>query len=455
MPDKNKKINGGIELTITNEIKLNPTNPIPINYGGDSFYIARDKRYIPFLGKDNNLPNLLLEARLTSTTQNACITSIAQSVVGNGLIVLDNATPDKEFINWTKDVNNDQQSLNDVMVGCVDGERTHGNEFIELVKGEVAGKRYLKIYIHSMLTCRLGAEDPKTGKPTDVIISNQFAKKSVTQRLNKPTQIPLWSPNELEKNKCWKKMEDGTERSMLHFKNEVSGVDHYGLPASVAGLRYQVLEGRSAQFNLDNFDNNMVLGGMLILKSAMTAEEAQETAKKVMLSHIGAGKTGRIAVISSETGLDDVDFKEYKTEKEGSFIEFDKRIEEKIIASNAWAKEFCFSDSAAMGKGGAYLKTLWDLKEAVLLKPLRNRLIEKVVRPMIKVYAEVYAKKEIADYEFGFKAAMPFSFIGDINPETFMQVNEGRKLAGLEPDEKKNDIYLSEMTTKKKDSVGK
>ena len=42
-------------------------------------------------------------------------------------------------------------------------------------------------------------------------------------------------------------------------------------------------DGKSVQYNIDNFDNNMVLGGMLILKSSMTEEEAQETAKKIML----------------------------------------------------------------------------------------------------------------------------------------------------------------------------
>ena len=76
-----KKKEFEVKLTINNQVKLDPINPIPIQYGGNSFYVVTGKKYIPFLGKDDNLAQLLLEARLTSTTQNACVTSIAQSTI--------------------------------------------------------------------------------------------------------------------------------------------------------------------------------------------------------------------------------------------------------------------------------------------------------------------------------------------------------------------------------------
>lgn len=451
MLDKKEKNTRKIELTISNEIKLDPVTPIPIEYGGSSFYIIQGKKYIPFLGRLDNLPSLLLEARLTSPTQNACITSIAQSIIGNGLQVLEIENPDENFLNWSHCVNNDMQSLDEVLRSTIDGERQDGNKFIEIARGEVGNTPFLKIYPHPMTECRLGPEDDVTGKPTEVIITPMFMKGGYNALyIRNAMTIPIWSSNALDKNKCWKKMDDGTERTMLHFKNEVSGIRHYGMPASVSGLRHQIMEGKMVQYNIDNFDNNMVLGGMLVLKGAMTEGEAQETAKKIMLSHIGAGKTGRIAVVSSESGLDDVDWKPYTTEKEGSFIELDKRTEETIIKANGWDAILAgISHKGTLGTGSGFVRSIWDVKETVLLTPLRKKLLARVVYPIIQIYSEVYNKKELQKYKFAFQTAMPFSFLGDVDPETFMQVNEARELAGLKHDDTVKDKYLSEMKSKK------
>ena len=459
MPNNNKeKKPNEIKLTITNQIKLDPLTPVPIAYNGNSFRIVGGKKYLPFLGRKDDLPNLLLEARLTSTTQNACITSIAQSAVGKGIFVKGEENPNQDLFNWFKCVNNKGQSFNDVMRAIVDGERTYGNQFIEIKRGTLGKKRFIKIYLHSMLFSRLN-EPEDYSDPTAVVISKRIAQSGYILLREDALKIPLWSANILDQKAVWLKNDDknntfsfdsaGTESTMLHFKNEVGGVEHYGLPASIAGLRYQVLEGLSAQYNIDNFENNMILGGMLILKSAMTQEEAQAQAKEILLSHMGQGKTGRIAVLSSENGLADVDFKPFNTKNEGSFIELDKRMEEKIIAANNWAGEFIGIDrKGALGRGSAYVRSIYDVKDAVLLDPLEKRLIDKVISPIIQIYADWMRVPEILKYDFRFQTAMPFSLMGDINPETFMKVNEARQLAGLQPDDVVGEKYLSEMTSK-------
>src|SRR5665647_2604760 len=117
--EKKKPIKGRTITIVNNQIKLDPKDPIPIQYNGQSFSIVRGKEYIPFLGAKDNFPNLLLEARLTSTTQNACIDSIATSIVGNGLSVLNVENPDTDLLKWMKSVNNELESFDDIMLGCV------------------------------------------------------------------------------------------------------------------------------------------------------------------------------------------------------------------------------------------------------------------------------------------------------------------------------------------------
>lgn len=455
--EKSKKPLQERTLTVTNQIKLDPLYPIPIQYGGESFAIVRGKKYIPFLGRDNNLPNLLLEARLTSPTQDQCISSIASSVVGNGLKVLD-IEPEKldpDFISWMKCVNNDQDSFDDVLYGIIDGEREQGNQFIEVVKGNVAGVPFMKVHLHPFQYCRFAELEKGELVPSAVVISKIFAKRGYRIKLDDARTIPLWSPNILDQKKCWLQEADGTMRTMLHFKNKRAGIDYYGMSASISGLRYQVTEGMLAQYNIDNLENNMILGGMLMFKSAMTEAEALLNAEKIMLSHIGQGKTGRIAVISSESGLDDVKFEKYDTTNEGSYIELDKRLEKKIISCNDWHEVLIGLNEGggSLGNGNNYIRSIWYSKEASLLNPLRRKLTDKVVIPLMKIYADVYSKPEILKYNFWFNSAMPFSFLGDIKPEQYVKVNEAREAAGLAHDDNVGEKYLSEMTIRTTNTI--
>lgn len=438
-------------LNVSNSIKLDAGSPIPLQYGADTFaYSVTGKRYIPFIGGDDNLPSLLLEARLISTTHNSCISVITESSIGNGLRA--NVDINKELKQWFESVNNNNQSFDDLLKSCIDGERSMGNQFIEVVRGKIGSTRYLKIYTHSILYCRLGKINEQTGHPTTVIISKSFAKKGYTPESKIKKEIPLYNPNALKDTDNWVK-EGNEERTMLHFKNEISGVDYYGMPASISSLRYQVLEGKAAQYNIDMFENNMVLSGALILKSAMTQEEAALNAQTILETHTGDGRQGRIAIISSEGGIEDFEFVKYETQKEGSFIEFDKRVEEKIISANGWAKEFTTSDSSLLGKGGQYLRSLWDLKSATTLSPLRKRIIKKVVKPIIKIWADWFNKNDVLEYEWAFEETMPFSFLGELNPSDFMKINEARQMAGMEEDAANGNKYISETKTKNQASV--
>ncbi|MGN6438378.1 MAG: phage portal protein [Agriterribacter sp.] len=447
---KPKNTTQQVRVTVNNLIKLDPENPIPIQYGSDVFYSVTSKQYIPFLGKKDNLPNLQLEAYLTSPTHAACINTISDAVVGNGLTVKDKETIDSGLTTWMKKVNQKRQSFKKLLALVVKGERMQGNQFIEVVRGEIAGKKYLKIHLHSMLHCRLAdiPEGSDDDLPKSVLISKEFAKRgSRTDRPKDSKEIPIWYDEEVGKNGFWKKRDDGAESTMIHYKNEVPGVDHYGLPESCASIRNQVMEGNAAQYNIDNFENNMILGGMLIFKSSMTQQEAQKQAKEIMMSHIGKGKTGRIAVVSSEEGIESVEFKPYETQKDGSWIELDKRNEEKIISAHNWDSTLAgINRSSSLGNGSSYIRAIYDVKETTLLKPLRTEVIENVVKPIMKIYAEWFDAKEVAEYEWEFISAMPWSFVADIKPEQFMKVNEARDVAGLPKDDSIGETYLVQMS---------
>lgn len=447
-PLDNKEVQ--FKIVVSNSV-LDPEKPIPIEQNGNLFRYSKNKKYIPFMGIEDGFDKILLTARLSSASQNACITSIASSLVGKGIRVKDVEDPNQQLFDWFKSVNKCKHTFDEVLISTIDGERTFGNQFIEVIKGENAGKAFLKVYPQSILKCRLAApEHPDNDDEIQqVIVSDSFATTGGYKYREDDLKIPIWSSNILDKDRVWVKDKKGYLHTMLHFKNEVSGVEYYGLPSSIAGLRYQILEAKAAQYNIDNFDNNMILGGILIFKSGMTQEEAQQAAREILLTHIGEGKTGRIAVVASEAGLNEVDFKPFSTAREGSYNDSDKRWEEKIIAANEWDSVLAgINRSSTFGNGSQYIRSIWDVKDAVLLNPLRNKLINKVVNPVVQIWADVFKVKDVLKYEFQLQTNMPFSFMGDIDPNTFFKVKEARSKAGLLPDDINGEKYLSEMRPK-------
>lgn len=437
---------GKSKPVVANSFKLDPKNPIPLDYGADSFQVVFGKKYIPFLGVQDNLPNIFWESRLLSTTQNACISSIAQTCIGDGLYVTnqDADKVDPEFTKWISHINNDGQHINELCRTALDAKRTDGNAWIELVKGSFGKKKYVKAYLHTTMVCRLGLPHSDSGTITTVIKSNALAKPRngmLNARSLKAVAFPLYSSNPLDNKSAWSNLKtdqssDGDLHSIIHLKNDIPGVMYYGLPNSVASLRYQIMEGKAAQYNIDMFDNNMVLSALLIFKSSMTEEEAAKAAKEIVSTHTGQGKQGRVGVVSSEGGIDDFTYQPMATEKEGSYINLDERIEQKIITSHGWDATLAgisSKNNSPFSNGSQYVRAIFDIKKAMVLKPESNYLVEKLIKPLVAIAAVELGKKEWLNYEFGFKHAMPFSLMSDILVNNVLTKDEGRSIIGFGP----------------------
>lgn len=439
------------KAVVANLLKLDPQNPLPFDFSSDSYRVVYGKRYLPFLGYNDNLPNIFWEARALSTTHNACISTIAHTCVGEGVYVtnVDPKDVDPDFLTWISRINNDGQSLSELVRLAIDGRDTDGNGWIEIVKGKVGSEKYLKVYFNSSLYCRLTSPDPKTGEITTAVKSLYLAhyrNGMLTQRSLKAVEFPLYSPEKSLQSKVWQDVnKDGDLHTMIHLKNEVGSVLYYGLPPSHASLRYQVLEGKAAQYNIDNFENNMVMSGLLIFKSGMTEDEAAKVARTIIQSHTGQGKNGRVGVISSESGIDDFTWQPLQTEKEGSFIQLDDKVVGKIITSHGWDGLLAGipDKGGALGKGSTYVRAIFDVKKAMVLKPREMYIKQKLLMPLLAIAAEWYGKPAWLDYDLGLKMMPPYSLISDIQVNNVLTKNEGRAILGFGP--MKNIVHGEEI----------
>jgi hypothetical protein len=357
------KVKSRRKTSISNAVTVDPNNPIPFEYGGNSFSYVHSTQYIPFLPPNDNFGQSLLEARLLSTTHNACVSTKRNYCAGNGFQDQDSKELPKEMLDWFKALNRKSENVNKINKKILESHFTWGNTPIEIVRTTVLGKPKLFIYVHNFLEWRLGKPD-SDGVVTYAIQSKLFLRQSTLtpDQIKEAKQLPIYNPMQPEK-KNWFKDGNGTERTLIWFKNPMAGFDHYGMCSAVACMIYQLLEYKGARYDLDNFDNNMVVSAILALQGNLSPEETTRIAKQIIDTHTGDGKRGRVAVVSSEEDIKDSKFHSFDTSKDGSYIQADDKWTQKIILANEWDAILSgIVSPSTLGKGSGFITKILELK---------------------------------------------------------------------------------------------
>lgn len=414
---------------IVNAVKLDAKTPIPVETNGKGYGIRTGRKYVPFFDNGDNFFQVMLEACLLSPTNMSCINSKTKFAIGQGLHVMKDKV-DADFDKWRKRVNKKGQTLNDILKMVFNNDCNAGNSFIEIVKVKVGTSLFVKLFVKNYIDCRLAAPENDDDIPTHVIVSTNFRKKGVWSMGDDKqyVKIPLYTG---EPNQEWLKDGD-TERAIIHFKNEVSGYDYYGMPSNVSSLPQQILEYKFSRFNLDNFDNNLTIGGLIVLQANMSGDEAKKTAREITKAHTGDGERGKYVVLSSEHGIENSKIIPFDQHKEYDFIEGSKRIESQILLANEWSKALIDPEAGGLGNSGKQIRELYETKMNTVIAPLQARVIEKVLIPILTVCDEVM-KTKFTQLEFGFKNLPVLGITNDVDANAVLTVNEARALLGYAP----------------------
>lgn len=377
------------KVRVSAEVKLHAKNPIPLEYSGVAFSAVTNHFYIPFLEGSDDFFNTLLEARLLSTSQHACVSTKTNYTIGQGLEATKGEKENKVWKEFAKAVNGRRQGINSVVRKAVDTFLTFGNAPIEIVRGQVGKQRFIYLYCHNQLDCRLGKPNDEN-EVTEMIYSRHFRRRGTFTDATKTRAIPLYKKTVLKKDSVWlKDKKTGVERTAIWLKNEIAGYDHYGLPSSISSIHHQKTEHDAVRYNLDNLENNMIVGGVVVLQGNLSPDESNRIGRQIVNQHTGPGKRGRVAVISSEEGIDNSKFLPMDTRKEGSYKELDATAQSKIIFSNEWDAVLAgLQDSAALGKGAGYLEEIYEQKMATVIRPLQAYFMENLIIPYLELADE-------------------------------------------------------------------
>ena len=321
--------------SVSNVATIDTVNPIPFEPSGQSnafLFSNKNRGYLPFLEGQPNFFQLLLEAKLLSPTNNSCVNSKTNFCIGKGLYFKDEKQKDDEFIKFSKRVNNKGQSLNKVLKSIFNNHFSVGNNFVEIVRGSAGNKKFIRVINRSFLECRLSEPND------DDICESVFVSKHFRNRnhwtLDKDSMVEI--PIYYGKDSKWYKNKNGnTEHCFIHIKNETPGYEYYGIPDNISSLPQQILEYKSARYNIDIVENNLVIGGIIFLDGNVSSEEAQKVGRNIIYSHTGDGKRGRWTIVTGK-GVSKSVVTQFDGKTDGSFLKLDENIEGKIIDSNNW-----------------------------------------------------------------------------------------------------------------------
>lgn len=440
---------------VSNQVQLDSKNPIPFEYGGRAFSFVNQSRYVPFIGTTDSFVDDLLEARVLSATHNACVITKKDYCAGKGLRYKDEKELPQEFIDWIKVTNRKLDSVVKLNRKIFEAFFTFGNVPIEIVRYTVAGKKHFHVYCHNLAYWRLCPPD-QDGIVTHAVYSKLFTKRGVVvdeDTIKTSKKLPLYSP--LKSNReNWFKDEKGVERTMIWYKDDFVGYDIYGLPRAIASLIFQVLEYKGARYNLDNFDNNMVVSAILALKGNLSQTEATRIGKDAIKTHTGDGKRGRVMVVASEEGIEGSDFHAFDTHKEGSYSEIDDKWVQKIVMANQWDSVVAGIQSpSTLGKGSGFLTKILEHLLNATIKPAQENLMDEVWKHILEIGNEWMGWNLEVD-QIEVYNNIDISGLTDVDITPAVQINEVRKAKGLPEDTTKDGVYLKESAPKQNTQGG-
>lgn len=431
--------------SVSNQVKLDAKNPIPFEYGGTTFSFVNNVSYLPFLPPNDNYAQMLLEARMLSTTHNACVTTKKDYCAGEGFMFEEGTDTNlpKEMLEWFQSMNMRNESLSKINKRIFEDFFTYGNVPIEIVKFTVAGKARLFVYPHNFLEWRLCKPD-EDGVVTHAVQSKLFLRTGYVtlQDIKNGKKLPIYNPMRTEKDN-WLKDDKGVLRTLIWYKNSVTGFPYYGVPSSLASMIYQLLEYKGGRYNLDNLDNNLVAAAILVLKGALGDQEANRIAKKIIDSHSGDGRRGRTVVVASEEGIDESSLHKLDTKTDGSFTEADSKWSEKIILADQWDAVLAgLISPSTLGKGSGFLTKIIEVKLNTVIRPAQRDLMDEVWNHILKI-ADEWLGFKIGDRKIVFKNSIDISGLTDVDVTPAVQVNEVRKAKGLAEDPEMAGVYMT------------
>lgn len=362
-------------------------------------------------GDDNMLPFALSLMARRSVAHRRIINDKADYIAGKGFSY-DQSEPLLRHI--VERANGDGDTLRSIIARLAYDEALFGNAFLEVVTD--AQHTFLSLYHHDASTCRVARDSQH------VILHHDWRAFNSAQA----TSLPLYP--------LFEEQEDGTLRTIIHYKDYEPLFSHYGVAPYIAGMDVAAIAYKTDRWNISRIDNSFQMSGVMMLDSVVDSEEEADRMVRLAEQKF-AGNPGQVLfVLRDHADGDNSRFIPIDASADGDWHSLHTQSESDLVIAHSWFRSLSGLDYAS---GFSTERILNEYEVALNTVILAEQ--EQLLEPIRSILSDLFA--------------IDASSLDIINrPPTrskplYMRVWEARKADGLEYDE--NDpaqqLYLAEI----------
>lgn len=362
-------------------------------------------------GIDNNLPEALALLSRRSTAHRRIINDKADYISGKGFN-FDSSIP--LLANIVKRANGDGESLRQVLNKLAFDKSLFGNAFLEVVTDEA--HTFLSLHHQDASQCRVAKDSQH------ILLHHDWRHFRTSEAIS----LPLYP--------LFEKQDDGTLRSIIHYKDYEPMFEHYGVPQYIAGMNVSAITYKTDRWNVARLDNSFQLSGVMMIDNAVDNEaEAAELAR--MAEQRFAGKPGQVMfVIRDESSDDNSRFIPIESQNDGDWKDLHDQATSDIVVAHSWFRSLSGLDYST-GFSAERILHEYEVALNTVILGEQSELLEPIVHAISKILHIDCSSLEIIN-----------------RPPThtkpaYMRVWEARKMDGLEYDEndEQQQLFLSEI----------
>ena len=363
-------------------------------------------------GDDNLFPAALALMSRRSTIHRRIINDKADYISGRGFVFDPEIPLLGSFINR---VNGENESLRQVVNKLAFDKMLFGNAFLEIITDDQHS--FLALYHQDASRCRL-AKDSR-----HVLLHHDWSHF----RTEETHSLPLYP--------LFEEQQDGSLRSMIHYKDYEPLFEHYGIPTYIAGMNVSAIAYKTDRWNISRLDNSFQLSGVMMLDS--TAEDELQ-AERIMRSaeEKFAGNPGQVMfVLRDGAEQDNSRFIPITSQNEGNWKSLHEQATSDIVIAHSWFRTLSgleytsgFSAERILHEYEIALNTVILGKQTELMEPIRE-----VIHRILEIDASSLAIVNCPPTR---------------TKPAYMKVWEARKADGLDYDplDERQQIFLAQLS---------
>jgi transcription termination factor NusB len=376
--------------------------------------------WIPF-GDDNLFPQQLSDLSRSASTHRAILNTKVTFTLGEGFHTLD-----EELNDYIMDVNANGESLDDVIRKLMSDYWTHGNAFLEIVKGP----GYINLYHQDSTTARMHKDRKR------VLFHPNWA--NVRKEEEKIKSVNLYP--------FFKKSNNKVERAVIHFSDYESTYYYYGLPDYVAALDHIKIANQIGKYNLTRFKNGFMPSAIIELGADMSEDEAQQFINEAREKLTGENNNSKILFIAKNGEDAASNVKVINDTSDGSFMELQTITNDNIISAHRWNPALSGIQVAGSLGNNQQILTIYDIVMSTVIKEPQQMIIRE-----LKKILKREAGYNVSDLHIVNKP--PVTLLGAINPTEYISTQEGRKIFHLPELTEEEMTQLLQEKNKLKDGI--